>query len=282
MLAPGGRFLEIGKRGIWTPEQVAARSTRRRLPPRTTWPTSSSTRPALIGVMLERVLDDVRRRAACARCRVAAFAADDVGATRSAIMAQARHIGKVVVTHPAGRRASRARTAAYLVTGGLGGLGLAVAGWLVDARRRHLVAGRAARTDAGGAARRRRRSSAARCRRSRSSRPTSPTAQTGAASLGAVAASGAAAARRRSTPPACSTTAPSRSSPGAVRGACWRRRSTARGSSHDATRQRAARPLRAVLVGVGAARPPGQGNYAAANGVLDALAHRRRAAGSPA
>ena len=56
-------------------------------------------------------------------------------------MAQARHIGKVVVTPPAPSRAPLAirSDATYLITGGLGALGLQVARWLHDEGARHLV-----------------------------------------------------------------------------------------------------------------------------------------------
>ncbi|HEU4405132.1 MAG TPA: SDR family NAD(P)-dependent oxidoreductase [Polyangiaceae bacterium] len=62
-------------------------------------------------------------------------------------LAQARHIGKVAVTVPAGGVVAAARPqrfaarpdGAYLVTGGCGGFGLAVARWLVERGARHLV-----------------------------------------------------------------------------------------------------------------------------------------------
>jgi acyl transferase domain-containing protein/NADP-dependent 3-hydroxy acid dehydrogenase YdfG/acyl carrier protein len=70
-------------------------------------------------------------------------------------IARAQHIGKVVLTFPDpdARLAPEAATAtgrfradaSYLITGGLGGLGLAVAGWMVEHGARHLVlAGRRA------------------------------------------------------------------------------------------------------------------------------------------
>ena len=63
-------------------------------------------------------------------------------------MAQARHIGKIVITAPGATRAgcarrrrdrSSGRTAPTSITGGFGGLGLEVAGWLVGHGARHLV-----------------------------------------------------------------------------------------------------------------------------------------------
>jgi NAD(P)-dependent dehydrogenase (short-subunit alcohol dehydrogenase family)/acyl carrier protein len=56
-------------------------------------------------------------------------------------MAQARHIGKIVITHHPHqvREAVIQPDATYLITGGLGGLGLQTAGWLIDAGAQHLV-----------------------------------------------------------------------------------------------------------------------------------------------
>jgi NAD(P)-dependent dehydrogenase (short-subunit alcohol dehydrogenase family)/acyl carrier protein len=53
-------------------------------------------------------------------------------------MAQARHIGKVVITHRPQHPGVRS-DGAYLVTGGLGGLGLAVARHLVDGGADHVI-----------------------------------------------------------------------------------------------------------------------------------------------
>ena len=63
-------------------------------------------------------------------------------------MAQARHIGKIVVTQPAAESEflDHLRSdATYLITGGLRGLGLLAAGWMVEKGARSLVlAGRSA------------------------------------------------------------------------------------------------------------------------------------------
>ena len=59
-------------------------------------------------------------------------------------MAKAEHIGKVVIqaaapTEHADRGLALREDGTYLVTGGLGGLGLKVARWLVDRGARHLI-----------------------------------------------------------------------------------------------------------------------------------------------
>ena len=62
-------------------------------------------------------------------------------------MARAKHIGKIIVTKPAldaDARISRTKfglrdNATYLITGGLGGIGLIIARWLVNRGARHLI-----------------------------------------------------------------------------------------------------------------------------------------------
>src|SRR3546814_8350068 len=53
------------------------------------------------------------------------------------LMQQAGHVGKIVLSNPEPFRFRADRS--YLVTGGLGGLGLAVADWAVARGARHLV-----------------------------------------------------------------------------------------------------------------------------------------------
>ena len=73
-------------------------------------------------------------------------------------MAQAKHIGKVVVTldekefpvaPPSERPVTFRSDGTYLLTGGLGGLGLVLAQWMVERGARHLVlVGRSGATSA--------------------------------------------------------------------------------------------------------------------------------------
>ena len=49
-----------------------------------------------------------------------------------AYMRAARHIGKIVLTTPPIARGRLRRDGTYLVTGGLGGIGLALAEWLAE------------------------------------------------------------------------------------------------------------------------------------------------------
>ncbi|HET7695304.1 MAG TPA: SDR family NAD(P)-dependent oxidoreductase [Vicinamibacterales bacterium] len=135
-LRAGGRFLEIGKTGIWTAEQMRA------------------ARPdvAYHAIYLGDV--DTAIVQSMMRDLVAAFDRGELkplpyrvfplteAADAFRFMAQARHIGKVVLVPPAAATASAPAVradASYLITGGLGALGLHIARGLVEAGARHLV-----------------------------------------------------------------------------------------------------------------------------------------------
>ncbi len=149
LLAPGGRFVEIGRSGIWTPEEVAR------------------TRPdvgydvVFLGDLFERdpatshdLLCEVMGAIERGEYQPLPVRTSALSHAEEAFrfMAQARHIGKLVLVPGAdgaevdGRPAVRADRS-YVVTGGLGALGLQVARALVDAGARHLVlTGRSAPT----------------------------------------------------------------------------------------------------------------------------------------
>jgi acyl carrier protein len=69
--------------------------------------------------------------------RVRSYPVAEAGEAFS-FMAKARHIGRIAITHPAAAGFIRA-DASYLVSGGLGALGMHVADWLVDRGAKHLV-----------------------------------------------------------------------------------------------------------------------------------------------
>ncbi len=128
VLADGGRFVEIGKRGIKDEAWVKALG-RRHAYTIVDWSVEAKKEPALIRGLFEKLVEDLRA------CRIAplprhVFALDD--ASRAfRFMAQARHVGRIVLRHGAPPSASVRADGAYVVTGGLAGLGLAVAEWLV-------------------------------------------------------------------------------------------------------------------------------------------------------
>jgi acyl transferase domain-containing protein/acyl carrier protein len=135
--SPGGCFVEIGKRGIWDAARVAA------------------ARPGVVYHVLylgDLFEHEPARIQAMLRSLAAEFAAGHLvplprrvyPAARAAdafrFMAQARHVGKLVVTPPASAVAARVHgDATYLITGGLGALGLRTAEWLHARGARHLV-----------------------------------------------------------------------------------------------------------------------------------------------
>jgi NADPH:quinone reductase-like Zn-dependent oxidoreductase/SAM-dependent methyltransferase len=140
-LARDGRFLEIGKRGIWSAEDM------RRARPDVRyhvidWSDLAVSAPAVVRRHLTEILGAAERGELSLPPVTVFSLADASSAFR--YMAQARHRGKIVLT-PAGAPANGAEAppirgdATYLVTGGLGGLGLEVARWLVAKGARSLV-----------------------------------------------------------------------------------------------------------------------------------------------
>jgi acyl transferase domain-containing protein/acyl carrier protein len=142
LLKRGGRFIEIGKNADWNAERVAG------VRPDVFYHAfdlgqDALAHPAALHTLFVELMNDVdtgRLRPLPAR----AFPLRDaVSAFR--YMAQAKHIGKVVIEHPAegSSSANLNPAASYLITGGLGALGLRVAGWAVARGARHLwLAGR--------------------------------------------------------------------------------------------------------------------------------------------
>jgi acyl transferase domain-containing protein/NADPH:quinone reductase-like Zn-dependent oxidoreductase/acyl carrier protein len=138
VLAVGGRFLEVGKRGVLSTEEAA------KLRPDVRYflfdlgTEAFKDRelvPSLMRVMLERL-----RTGAMTPLPVETVSfAQAVNAFRK--MAQARHIGKLVLTHESEERGWQlsSQDGTYLITGGLGALGLASAEWLVSRGARSLV-----------------------------------------------------------------------------------------------------------------------------------------------
>ncbi|MGO8676239.1 MAG: SDR family NAD(P)-dependent oxidoreductase [Limisphaerales bacterium] len=142
VIAAGGRFLEIGKRGIWDPERVArlGRDIHYFV---VDWGLDARDHPALIGSMLRELVAKVDRgelnplphREFAFREFTQAFR----------VMAQGRHVGKLVLSQPQPSRLGRPAAApigpqaTYLITGGLRGLGLLTAQWLAERGARHLV-----------------------------------------------------------------------------------------------------------------------------------------------
>ena len=148
VLAPHGRFLEIGKRDIYQNTAIGLRPFRY----------NQSLFVIDMGQVMFQQSDEARHML---KRIMALFEAGKLhplphralpisrAVTAFRLMAQARHVGKIVLSmqhdrvNPV-RLAPKEDVhlrgkASYLITGGLGGFGLAVAKWLVDRGARHLV-----------------------------------------------------------------------------------------------------------------------------------------------
>ena len=136
-LAPGGCFLELGKRGIWTADEVA------------TVRPDVRYRPFDLGDeahadldLLRPMLDELRAALADGSLRplpVRVFGPADTSAAFR-WMAQARHVGKVAFRLSGPSPDSFVHDdATYWITGGAGAIGVRTARWLVERGARHLV-----------------------------------------------------------------------------------------------------------------------------------------------
>ena len=137
-----GYFLEIGKTGIWGRQQV------RKVKPEIIYHqidmlSVRQNHPELINIMLNSLIEEFDGGALKPLSQVVFPLADATEAFR--YMQQAKHTGKIAVTMPAFEPGNKLTTpvvhseASYLITGGLGGLGLLVARWLVEQGARRLI-----------------------------------------------------------------------------------------------------------------------------------------------
>lgn len=141
VLAAGGRFVEIGKRGIWEPERVT--ELRNDVSYSVLDLAETAPRePALIQSMLRELMEGFMEGTLKPLPQRVFHIREAVSAFRH--MAQAKHTGKIVLSQQAGVvGASEVREiredGTYLITGGLGALGLQVAEWMVDQGARHIL-----------------------------------------------------------------------------------------------------------------------------------------------
>ena len=161
LLAPGGRFLEIGKRDIYADTAIGLRSFRKNISFfAIDLARLALERPDQLRDEIEVVLDDLDQ----GRLEMLPITEFPMAKIADAFryMAKAKQIGKVIVSCDAPVDIETNRSAneiiradgTYLVTGGLGGFGLAIAAWLVDKGARSLVLiGRSGPTLRGGCCR---------------------------------------------------------------------------------------------------------------------------------
>jgi NAD(P)-dependent dehydrogenase (short-subunit alcohol dehydrogenase family)/acyl carrier protein len=141
-----GRFIEIGKRDIYEDSKVGLRPFRRNLSLfAVDLDKLCAERPQLVESFLHEVMRGFEDGSLHPLPHRVFSVPDIVSAFRH--MAQAKHIGKVVVsmhedvvvTPRTAESLALRDDGTYLITGGLGGFGLAVAQWLADNGARHLV-----------------------------------------------------------------------------------------------------------------------------------------------
>jgi NADPH:quinone reductase-like Zn-dependent oxidoreductase/SAM-dependent methyltransferase/acyl carrier protein len=141
-----GRFLEIGKTGIWDQAQVAQFRDISYFP--IDLASEFEKTPDLVGSLWKEILPGFIDGTLQPLPRKI-FAISDA-ATGFRYMAQGRHTGKIVLSHPGGERPLEGLSengreivlkpdGTYLVTGGLSGLGLLTAEWLCERGAKNLV-----------------------------------------------------------------------------------------------------------------------------------------------
>ena len=148
LLAPGGRFLEIGKRDIYANTPIGLRPLRNNISMFVIdMGQVMAGQPQTVQALLLAVLKLFRKG------RLHPLPHQSLPISRAAaafrLMAQAKHIGKIVLATqdahatplrmPPARPIAFSAKASWLITGGLGGFGLAIAKWLIANGARHLV-----------------------------------------------------------------------------------------------------------------------------------------------
>jgi NADPH:quinone reductase-like Zn-dependent oxidoreductase/acyl carrier protein len=138
LLARGGRFLEVGKRETLSHEAVL-----RLRPDAHHFVYDLGEEAALDASLVPALLQELLQ--ALAKGDIPSLPVTEFTDTKEAFrfMAQARHVGKIVVTRKDAATLGKALRidpdATYLITGGCGGLGLIFADWLVNRGARNLV-----------------------------------------------------------------------------------------------------------------------------------------------
>ena len=146
-LGPYGRFVEIGKRDIYQGSQVSLHPFHKNLSYfAVDIERMCSDRRDYVGSILREVIQQVKDEALHPLPFQVFPISDIAGAFRH--MAQAKHTGKIVVNIQDGEAITVSSQVGqtrfrpdgtYLITGGLGGLGLTVAQWMVQRDARHIV-----------------------------------------------------------------------------------------------------------------------------------------------
>ncbi|MEK9138266.1 MAG: SDR family NAD(P)-dependent oxidoreductase, partial [Bacteroidota bacterium] len=145
-LAPFGRFIEIGTRDIYQNTKLGMRPFKNSISFISANPKVFTERPTLIRTCMDEVVRLFEKRELHAPPHRVFALGDVVNAFRH--MAQAKHIGKIVVSfhneevavEPHYEQSVRLKdNTSYLITGGLGGFGLATAEWMTANGARHIA-----------------------------------------------------------------------------------------------------------------------------------------------
>ncbi len=136
-LTPGGRFIEIGKAGIWSHDQVRQKRSDVGYYPFDLGEVGHAD-PSTITHLFEQLLLQFEQGQFTPLHHQSYPIPQVVDAFR--LMQQGKHRGKVVITMPEMNAKPLVRPdASYLITGGLGALGLQAAQWLVEQGAQSLV-----------------------------------------------------------------------------------------------------------------------------------------------
>jgi myxalamid-type polyketide synthase MxaB len=135
-LKANGRFIEIGKLGIWTAEQAAARR-----PHATYYSFDFDELIERDATLIHSTLGPVREWFESGRLHplpITVFPVQDAIEAYH-FLQRTRHVGKVVLSFASAEIPAVRADASYLITGGLGGLGLNLARHMVGRGAHHLV-----------------------------------------------------------------------------------------------------------------------------------------------
>ena len=136
VLAKNGRFLELAKRDIWSLEEMArVRSDVSYFKIDTTQ--ACREQAPKVQQMLRHLVRQVENHQLQPLPKTVFPLQSAIRAFRT--MQQAKHIGKIVLAFPTAPSTIVRADGSYLITGGMGGLGLRVARWLVEKGARHLI-----------------------------------------------------------------------------------------------------------------------------------------------
>eukprot|EP00919_Chromeraceae_sp_WS-2016_P020551 GHVR01048845.1.p1 GENE.GHVR01048845.1~~GHVR01048845.1.p1 ORF type:complete len:1641 (+),score=299.72 GHVR01048845.1:402-5324(+) len=140
LLRPGGRWMEIGKREVWSKEQMNAER------PDVQYETiavdvAMEENPAWFGGMLDRIKAEVDK-GHITPMNLQVFNMYDPtngGVAAMRFMQRAQHIGKVVITIPSALGEETSSSKVYAITGGLGSLGQLVAKWMIEEGAKNIL-----------------------------------------------------------------------------------------------------------------------------------------------